>query len=176
MGFLMFTARVHDLARQRSDTQYKLLKISKKLRDLQQYAAMVGNGNISVGDLLSSPGSMMGRSMAYIGYAHNNALQYMQANAPMMQAMYQQQMGGAMQNPQQMQMMQNYIMRTLYIQGREQAAQEEQRNLKVEEGKLAQEKDTLQALLQEIDTELQEAKKARDEDIKLMAPKYTASA
>ncbi|MBO6257378.1 hypothetical protein J6N69_05025, partial [bacterium] len=84
--------------------------------------------------------------------------------------------GGAMQNPQQMQMMQNYIMRTLYIQGREQAAQEEQRNLKVEEGKLAQEKDTLQALLQEIDTELQEAKKARDEDIKLMAPKYTASA
>ncbi len=143
MGFLMFTARVHDLARRKSDTQYKLLKISKKLRDLQQYAAMVGNGNISVGDLLSSPGSMMGRSMAYIGYAHNTALQYMQANAPMMQMMYQQQMGGAAQNPQQMQMMQNYIMRTLYIQGREQAAQEEQKNLKVEEGKLAQEQNLL---------------------------------
>ena len=171
----MFTARVHDLCRQKSDIQYKLLKISRKLRDLQQYAAMVGNGNISIGDLLGSPGSMMGRSMAYINYAHNSALQYMQMNAPMMQAMYQQQMG-ASQNPQQVQQMQNYIMRTLYIQGREQAAQVEQKNLKVEEGKLAQEQDTLKTLLDEITAELQEAKKARDEDIKLMAPKYTANA
>ena len=176
MGFLMFTARVHDLCRQKSDIQYKLLKISRKLRDLQQYASMVGNGNISIGDILASPGSMMGRSMAYIGYAHNMALQYMQQNAPMMQMMYQQQMGGAMQNPQQMQQMQNYIMRTLYIQGREQAAQEEQKNLKVEEGKLAQEQETLKTLLDEITAELQEAKKARDEDIKMMAPKYTANA
>lgn len=176
MGFLMFTARVHDLARQKSDVQYKLLKITRKLRDLQQYAAMVGNGNISIGDLLSSPGSMMARSMAYIGYAHNMALQYMQMNAPAMQMMYQQQMGGMAQNPQQMQQMQNYIMRTLYIQGREQAAQEEQKNLKVEEGKLMQEKETLQTLRDEITAELQEAKKARDEDIKFAAPKYTAQA
>ncbi len=176
MGILMCTARLHDLCRQKNDIQYKLLKISKKLRDLQQYASMVGNGNISIGDLLSSPGSMMGRSMAYIGYAHNMALQYMQMNAPMMQMMYQQQMGGAAQNPQQMQQMQNYIMRTLYIQGREQAAQEEAKNLKVEEGKLAAEKDTLEALQAEITEEIKAVKSARDEDIKAFAPKYTANA
>ena len=173
MGILMCTARLHDLCRQKNDIQYKLLKISKKLRDLQQYASMVGNGNISIGDILSSPGTMMGRSMAYIGYAHNMALQYMQQNAPMMQMMYQQQMGGAMQNPQQMQ---NYIMRTLYIQGREQAAQEETKNLKVEEGKLAAEKDTLEALQAEITEEIKAVKSARDEDIKAFAPKYTANA
>ena len=80
-----------------------------------------------------------------------------------MQMMYQQQMGGAMQNPQQMQ---NYIMRTLYIQGREQAAQEETKNLKVEEGKLAAEKDTLEALQAEITEEIKAVKSARDEDIK----------
>lgn len=176
MGFLMFTARVHDLMRQKSSIQYKLLKISRKLRDLQQYAAMVGNGQISIGDLLSAPGSMMGRSMAYIGYANNMAMQYMQANVPMMQNMYQQQMGGAMQNPQQMQMMQNYIMRTLYVQGRELAKQEEEKNLKVEEGKLAQEQETLKTLYDEINAELQEAKKARDEEIKNSAPRYTANA
>ena len=134
---------------------------------------MVGNGNISIGDILSSPGTMMGRSMAYIGYAHNMALQYMQQNAQMMQMMYQQQMGGAMQNPQQMQ---KYIMRTLYIQGREQAAQEETKNLKVEEGKLAAEKDTLEALQAEITEEIKAVKSARDEDIKAFAPKYTANA
>lgn len=176
MGILVCTARLHDLCRRKNDIQYKLLKISKKLRDLQQYASMVGNGNISIGDLLSSPGSMMGRSMAYIGYAHNTALQYMQMNAPMMRMMYQQQMGGVVQNPQQIQMMENYIMRTLYIQGREQAAQEEAKNLKVEEGKMAQEKDTLETLLAEISEEIKAVKQARDEDVKAFAPRYTANA
>ena len=176
MGILTCSARLHDLMRQKSNIQFKLLKISKKLRELQQYASMVGNGNISIGDILSSPGSMMGRTMAYVGYAHNTALQYMQANAPMMQMMYQQQMGGAAQNPQQMQMMQNYIMRTLYIQGREQAAQEEQKNLKVEEGKLAQEKETLETLQAEIAEEIKAVKEARDQGVKDMAPRYVAQA
>ena len=175
MGFLMCTARVHDLIRQKSDVQYKLLKISKKLRDLQQYASMVGNGQISIGDLLASPGSTMSRSMAYMGYAHNTVMQYMQANAPAMQMMYQQQMGGV-QNPQQAQMMQNYIMRQLYIQGREMAAQQETKNLKVEEEKLEDEKEKLTTLQEEIAQELKAAREARDQDIKDMAPKYTAQA
>ena len=67
-------------------------------------------------------------------------------------------------------------MRTLYIQGREQAAQEEAKNLKVEEGKLAQEKDTLEALQAEITEEIKAVKSARDEDIKAFAPRYTANA
>ena len=175
MGFLMFTARVHDLARQKSDTQYKLLKISRKLRDLQQYAAMVGNGNISIGDILSSPGSMMGRSMAYIGYAHNMALQYMQQNAPMMQQMYMQQMG-VQQNPQQQQYMNNYIMRSLYIQGRDMAAQIETKNLKEEEEKMASQKAQLEAGIAAINAELESTKKARSEDAQNWKPNYTGQA
>lgn len=175
MGFLIFSARVHDLIHQKHEVEYKLAKLTKKMRDMQRYSTLVANGGVTIGDLLNSPGSMMGRTMNYLAYAHNTSLQYMQQNAPMMQMMYQQQMGAA-QNAQQQQMMNNYIMRTLYMQGRDYAAQVETRNLKDEETKMQNEKEQLEAQAQEIAQELKAAKEARDQDIKDMAPKYVAQA
>lgn len=175
MGILMFTARVHDLMFQKSRIQMNLAKISKRIRDLQQYASMVSNGGVSIGQLLSAPGTMMGRTMAYLAYAHNSSMQYMQQNAPMMMQMYGQQIAASgAQNPQQAQQLQNYIMRALYTQGRERAAQVEEKNLHAEEGRLNQEKAKQETLLQEITAELKAAKEARDKDIEMFAPKYVA--
>ena len=173
MGILIFTARVHDLIYQKSNIEYRLTKLTKKLRDMQQYAATVGNGRVSIGDLLNSPGSMMGRTMNYLAFAHNSSMQYMQQNLPLMQQMYQQQMA-QQQNPQQQQMMQNYIMKMLYMQGRDRAAQIEARNLNMEEQRIAQEKEKLETQLAEVNQELKSAKEARDQGIKDMAPKYVA--
>ena len=92
MGLFMFTARINSLIHMKLNTEYKLQKITKKLMDVQQYAAMVGKGEISIGDLLRSPSSMMGRTLGYFAWAHNNSLQYMQQNTPYMQQMYAQQM------------------------------------------------------------------------------------
>ena len=173
MGILIFTARVHDLIYQKSNIEYRLTKLTKKLRDMQQYAATVGNGSVSIGDLLNSPGSMMGRTMNYLAFAHNSSMQYMQQNLPLMQQMYQQQMA-QQQNPQQQQMMQNYIMKMLYMQGRDRAAQIEARNLNMEEQRIDQEKEKLETQLAEVNQELKSAKEARDQGIKDMAPKYVA--
>ena len=173
MGFLIFTARVHDLIYQKSNIEYRLTKLTKKLRDMQQYAATVGNGSVSIGDLLNSPGSMMGRTMNYLAFAHNSSMQYMQQNLPLMQQMYQQQMA-QQQNPQQQQMMQNYMMKMLYMQGRDRAAQIEAKNLNMEEQRIAQEKEKLETQLAEVNQELKSAKEARDQGIKDMAPKYVA--
>lgn len=172
MGILIFTARVHDLIYQKSNIEHRLAKLTKRLRDVQQYAATIANGGISIGDLLNSPSSMMGRTIGYLGFAHNSAIAYMNQNAPFMQQLYMQQMGQA-QDPQQQQMMQQYIMRQLYMQGRERAMQIETRNLKLEEDRLAQEKEKLETLGKSIDQELKAAKEARDQGIKDMAPKYT---
>lgn len=172
MGILIFTARVHDLIYQKSNIEYRLTKLTKKLRDMQQYAATVGNGSVSIGDLLNSPGSMMGRTMNYLAFAHNSSMQYMQQNLPLMQQMYQQQMA-QQQNPQQ-QMMQNYMMKMLYMQGRDRAAQIEAKNLNMEEQRIAQEKEKLETQLAEVNQELKSAKEARDQGIKDMAPKYVA--
>ena len=173
MGILIFTARVHDLIYQKSNIDYRLTKLTKKLRDMQQYAATVGNGSVSIGDLLNSPGSMMGRTMNYLSFAHNSSMQYMQQNLPLMQQMYQQQMA-QQQNPQQQQMMQNYMMKMLYMQGRDRAAQIEAKNLNMEEQRIAQEKEKLETQLAEVNQELKSAKEARDQGIKDMAPKYVA--
>ncbi|MEE0496177.1 MAG: hypothetical protein UDK34_06650 [Cyanobacteriota bacterium] len=173
MGILIFTARVHDLIYQKSNIEYRLTKLTKKLRDMQQYAATVGNGSVSIGDLLNSPGSMMGRTMNYLAFAHNSSMQYMQQNLPLMQQMYQQQMA-QQQNPQQQQMMQNYMMKMLYMQGRDRAAQIEAKNLNMEEQRIAQEKEKLETQLAEVNQELKSAKEARDQGIKDMAPKYVA--
>ena len=173
MGILIFSARVSDLIHQKHQIEYKLARLTRQMRDMQQYSTLVGNGSVSIGDLLNSPSSMMGRTLNYLGFAHNSALQYMQANAPMMQQMYAQQMAGQ-QNPQQAAMMNNYIMRTLYAQGRDRAAQVEMRNLKEAEERLAQEKEQQETLLAEVSEELKAAKQARDQDIKDFAPKYTA--
>lgn len=172
MGILIFTARVHDLIHRKNDIEYRLSKLTKRLRDVQQYAATIANGGVSIGDLLNSPSSMMGRTMNYLGFAHNSALQYMQQNAPYMQQMYMQQMG-QQQTAQQQQQMNQYIMRQLYQQGRDRALQVEERNLKAEEARLGQEKEKLETLGKEIAAELQAAKEARDQGIKEMAPKYT---
>ena len=173
MGILIFTARVHDLIYQKSNIEYRLTKLTKKLRDMQQYAATVGNGSVSIGDFLNSPGSMMGRTMNYLSFAHNSSMQYMQQNLPLMQQMYQQQMA-QQQNPQQQQMMQNYMMKMLYMQGRDRAAQIEAKNLNMEEQRIAQEKEKLETQLAEVNQELKSAKEARDQGIKDMAPKYVA--
>ena len=172
MSIFIFSARVHDLIYQKSNIEYRLSKLTKRLRDVQQYAATIANGGISIGDLLNSPGSMMGRTLSYLGFAHNSALAYMNQNAPYMQQLWAQQMGQN-QNPQQQQMMQQYIMRQLYAQGRDRAMQIETRNLKLEEDRLQQEKERLETLGKEITQELDEAKKARDQGIKDMSPKYT---
>lgn len=177
MAFLIFAARIHELCKQRSDVQYKLNKLSRKLMQLHEYAAAIGSNNISIGDILKCSGAMMGRAIGYLSYANAYGMQYMNQNAPMMTMMYQQQYGAFMQNnPQQYAMMQNYIMNSLFQQGREIARQQEEKNLKVEEGKIAAEKDTLQVQLQQITEELKSAVEARNQGIKDLAPKYTGVA
>lgn len=171
MGLFMFTARINSLIHMKLNTEYKLQKITKKLMDVQQYAAMVGKGEISIGDLLRSPSSMMGRSLGYFAWAHNNSLQYMQQNTPYMQQMYAQQM--QQQNQMQQQQMMNFIQRSLYIQGRERMKEIETRNLNEEEKRITYEKEKCETLLSEINEELKSAKEARKQGIQDLAPHYT---
>ena len=174
MGVLTFSFLVHSLIQRKSDVEYRKTKITRKLADLTAYAATVGNGGVSIGDLLSLPGSQLGRAMQYLGYAHDSAMQYMQQNEAGFINFYMQQMGQG-QTPEQQQQMQEWIRRSLYEQGRDRAMQVETKNLKIEEDKLKQEKEKLDVLAQEIQQELEAAQKGRDAAIKDMAPKYVAN-
>ena len=104
MCFLMFNARVHDLIYQKSNIQYRLHKITRKLMDLQQYSSLIANGEIRPETLSAIPGSMLGRTLNYLTTANNSATAYMHQTAPYVQQMWTQ------QNPQQQQMMSVFIM------------------------------------------------------------------
>lgn len=175
MGIFTFTARVHALMYEKSNIEYRLMKLTKKMQALQQYSSLIANGGVSIGELLSAPGMAMGRTLNYLAWAHNNSVLYMQQNAPQAISWYQSQMGNT-QDAQSIQKMQKWIMTKMYEQGREKAMQIETRNLKVEEDRLAQEKERLTAQGTAVEAELKAAKEGRDAAIKDMAPKYTFNA
>ena len=172
MSILMFNARVHDLIYQKSNVQYRLQKITQKLMDLQQYSALIGNGEVRPEHLASLPGSMFGRAINYLSNANISAYNYMQQTAPAINSIWMQQQPTP-PTQQQQQMMSAFIMQQLYQQGRDKALQIETKLLKVDEEKLAQEKEKLETLAQSIEAELKSAKEARNKGIQDMAPKYT---
>ena len=74
MGLLIFAYRKLDIIRQRNDIQYRLMNLTRKLSDLQQYASNIADGSVSMSDMMNTPSSMFGRQMMYMQYAHNGAI------------------------------------------------------------------------------------------------------
>ena len=169
MGILMFTLRVHDLMKRKSDIEYRLLKLTKKIQRLNDYSAFVGDNKFSPSALLSVPGLMMGETLNYMNRAQQFATGYMQQNSQYQLMLMAQQNGGQI-TPE----MQYAVMDQMYSAGREIAMEAETRRLKAENEKLQTEKEQEEILLKEIDAELQSAKQAREASLKDMAPKYTA--
>ena len=131
MAILMFTARKHDLTSQIFRYQAKLQDLTRKLTDMQQYAANIADGSISMFDMMNTPCSMFGRSMIFMQYSHNMAVQNSQMNLMGMQPMIQQQMTQMDSNSQMM--YQQWIQQSLYKQERERFAKMEAKFLNQQE-------------------------------------------
>ncbi len=171
MGLLFFTAQVHNLIFRKHELEGQISDISKQCDDAHKYVSAISSGNVSIGDLLRIPGSMMGRAMNYLAFAHNNAMQYAMENAPGYEQMYMQQSGGT-QDPQQAQQMHNYIMNQLYEQARNQALEYEKQNLHEIETELGQRKEELQTDLDIVNKELETYRGQRDKAIDDIIPKF----
>ena len=85
MSLLIFAYRKLDIMQRKSDLNYRLMNLTRKLSDLQQYAANIGDGSVSMSDMMNTPGSMFGRQLMYMQYAHNTALFGAQQQMQMMQ-------------------------------------------------------------------------------------------
>lgn len=172
----MFSARVHDLMRQKSNIQYKMLRITRKISDLQAYAAYVGNnteGRFDISELLNMPGSMIRQTLGYTSMAYMSGIDNANRQTPELYQ-YWLNTNGYNQDAQTQQANYNLFLSKMYEDGVAKAAKREEAALKREEEKLKAEKDQLEVLSKEIEQELEAAKQARDAGIKEMAPKYTA--
>ena len=159
MSFLIFAYRKLDIMQRKSDLNYRLMNLTRKLEDLQQYAANIADGSVSMSDMMNTPGSMFGRQLMYMQYAHNASLfgAQQQMQDPNMQAMYQ-----------------NWIFKSLYDQQREQIGKQETKLLNEQEKQIQAEKAKLETQLKLLDQELEACKQGEDKGAEQFKPNYTA--
>lgn len=175
MSLLVFAYRKIQILRQKNDLNYRLMKLNQKLEDLQQYASNIADGSVSMSDMMNTPASMFGRTMMYMTYSHNGALQNAQQQMqqmmmmPQVQAQMQQ-----IQDPNQQMMYQNWIFDNLYKQQREQFGKVEQKLLNEQEKEIQQEKAKLETQLKMLEAEFDSTKQGEDKAASSWKPEYVA--
>ena len=170
--FLAFHARKHDLRQLINRLQERMMEKTREISDLQQYAAAIGDGSVTVFDMANVPTSMFGRSMMYMQYSHNMALQNSQMNFTQMQPILAQQIGGMDANAQQQYTA--WVQQNLYKQERDRIAKQEAKLLNEQEKRIQQEKDKIETQLKMAEQELESVQKAEEKGIQQFAPKYVA--
>ena len=173
MSLLIFAYRKLDIMRQKSDLNFRLMNITQKLSDLQQYAANIADGSVSMSDMMNTPGTMFGRQLMYMNYAHNAAIFGAQQQMSMMGPMIQTQ-AGQMGNPQYQQMYMNWVFKSLYDQQRQLVGKQEQKLLNEQEKQIQAEKAKIETQLKLLDQELESVKQGEDAAVKQWKPEYTA--
>lgn len=173
MSLLIFAYRKLDIMQRKSDLNYRLMNLTRKLSDLQQYAANIGDGSVSMSDMMNTPGSMFGRQLMYMQYAHNTALFGAQQQMQMMQPQIAMQMS-QMQDPNMQAMYQQWIFKNLYDQQREQIGKQESKLLNEQEKQIQAEKAKIETQLKLLDQELEACKQGEDKAVEQWKPNYVA--
>lgn len=142
MSLLIFAYRKLDIMQRKSDLNYRLMNLTRKLSDLQQYAANIGDGSVSMSDMMNTPGSMFGRQLMYMQYAHNTALFGAQQQMQMMQPQIAMQMS-QMQDPNMQAMYQQWIFKIFMINNENKSANKNQNFLTNKKNKFKPKKQNL---------------------------------
>ncbi len=172
MSLLIFGFRKIDIIRQKNDLNYRLMQVTKKLSDLQQYSANIGDGSVSMFDMMNTPASMFNRQMMFSMYSHNMALAGAQQNFMMMQPMMNMQM--QQMDPSAQAMYQQWVFKNLYQQQKERINKVEQKLLNQQETQIQQEKAKIESQLKMLDQELQSVSEAENKAIENWKPNYVA--
>ena len=173
MSLLIFAYRKLDIMHRKNDLNYRLMNLTRKLSDMQQYAANIADGSVSMSDMMNTPSSMFGRQMMYMQYAHNGALFGAQQKMAMMQPQIAMQMQ-QMQDPNYQALYQQWIFKSLYDQERERMGKQETKLLNEQEKQIQAEKAKLETQLKLLDQELEACKQGEDAAVKQWKPEYTA--
>lgn len=179
MSLLVFGFRKYWLIRRRSELNYSISALVRKLGDLQRYSANIGDGTISMQNMMNMPSSLFNRAVAFMAFSQAGAMRGAQQNMQMMgpqiqyqlQQLQQSQQG---QNPQATQMYQQWIFQNLYKQELQKYQKHEEKLLHQQEQEIEQEKARLEAELRMIDAEYESTAQAEKQSVNFWKPEYTA--
>lgn len=146
------------------------MQLSKKILDLQQYAANIADGSVSMYDMMNTPASMFNRQLMFSAYSHNMAMAGAQQNFTMMGPMINMQM--QQMDPNAQAMYQRWIFNNLYQQQKERINKVEQKLLNKQETEIQQEKAKLESQLKMLDQELQGVTEAENKSFEAWKPNY----
>lgn len=175
MGLLIFALRKQELIRHKSQVEYRLLELSQKLQDLQNYASAVGSGPISLNSLMNVPPSLFGRMTSYMAMSNQVAMAKTQYQFNTMMSMpgaqqnLQAQSGG---NAQVLQYQENMMKNQMYQNSMQDASKQEQQLLNAQEERITSEKTKLEEQAKMIDAEMEGLDKGEESAIKQDIPKY----
>ncbi len=171
MSLLIFVKRKIDIIHRLNNKNYQLNEIVSKLSDLTSYSSSIGDGAISMSDMMHAPGSMLGRMMMFAQFSHNAAIQMTQQQMTQMQPIIAAQTQ-QIQDANQAAQYQNWIQHCIYQQAREYLCKMEARTLNEQEKKLQKEKTHIETEIRMLEQELQSVERAEENGIKSWAPKY----
>ena len=170
MSLLIFGFQRACLIRQRNDLSFQMMQLTKQMTDLQQYAANIADGEVSMYDMVNTPASMFNRQLMFSMYSHNMALQGANQNFMMMSPVINMQMQQIAPNNQAM--YQNWIFNNLYKQQKEKINKYEQKMLNEQETVMQQKKARLETQLKMVEQELESVKEAEEKAIESWRPQY----
>ena len=171
MSLLIFVQRKINIIHRLNAKNYQLNEIVTKLSDLTSYSNSIGDGTVSMSDMMHAPGSMLGRMMMFAQFTHNAAIQMTQQQMIQMQPIIAAQTQ-QMQDAAQAAKYQSWVQNCIYHQAREYLGKMEARTLNEQEKKLQKEKVHIETEIRMLEQELQSVERAEESGIKSWAPKY----
>lgn len=172
MSLLIFTYRHQDIIARKSDLNFKLDGLRRKLMDLQSYAASIADGQVTLNDLASVPPSQFARMSIFMQSSSQAAYAGAQEKFA-----YMSQIPGAMPQMETAELQKQYseiMIKQLYDQGIEKFGEQEAKLLNVEDKKIQQQVTQMETKLKMLDAEEEKVTKAEDEAAKKSAPQYVA--
>lgn len=179
MSYLIFAAKQQELIAKKSRLNYEIMKISQLRMDLASYTTSLGNGYVSLNDLMQAPSSVFGRMQAFAQQSTNGAMQAAEQrfgqvwtlNQPAVQNMIKQSYAQAQQGA-AMTQYQNMMKKQLFDQARKEYVEQEKNKLHLEETKMEQKQKAMENQLRLIENEEQSLEKGLENGAKASAPKY----
>lgn len=171
MGCLFLsTLRLHSIMNEKSKINLELNEKNKELLDLQNYAATISSGSVTMNDIANCPTSVFSRLINFMNYATTTATQSAQSNYSIFSAQNQQTFTDATQQQNYL----NNVMQSFYKQAMDQCIQVETKLLNAKETKIQQDINKLQTRLQMLDSEQNSCESAQQQSASKGGPNYVA--
>lgn len=174
MSLFIYIFRENYILSRLSELTMQLMDLQQKQVDYDSYAASIGDGTVSLNDLMECPASMFNRMSLFMFGSHAASMTNAQQKFGQTFNLAQSQGVFANMQQQQVQQYQQSMFKSLYDQGRENFRQTEQKILNKEDLQIKSKMTKIQDEINKLEKEQDKIAEAKNKEIERTTPKYVA--